>query len=170
MRGCGRWPAQESKTCARCGEHKNADQFYKTGAGRLRHACKICYSDHNREMRKKHLEKRNKYEQSRPCGWERTGRSKYKAPEPERWALYILRVYKITADQYRAMLDAQGGVCAICKTECNRSTTTRMCVDHCHDTGKVRGLLCFKCNSGLGKFNDDQELLRSAAKYLENRK
>jgi hypothetical protein len=67
---------------------------------------------------------------------------------------------------YDALLAKQCGRCAICSvlmSECVR----RFAVDHNHDTEKVRGLLCFRCNAGIGKFNDDPELLKLAVAYLE---
>ena len=60
------------------------------------------------------------------------------------------------------MLEAQGGVCAICRTG------TRRHVDHDHATGAVRALLCFNCNGGLGQFRDDPCLLHAAALYVEH--
>ena len=55
--------------------------------------------------------------------------------------------------------------CAICKTPF--SDTSEACVDHSHDTGEVRGLLCNQCNNGLGRFMDNIELLKAAIKYIK---
>ncbi len=72
----------------------------------------------------------------------------------------------------QSLLESQGGVCAICKKEeqiiDKGGGTQRLSVDHDHDTGKIRGLLCNDCNVGLGRFKDNLELLRSAVAYLEN--
>lgn len=84
---------------------------------------------------------------------------------------YMLKnKYGLTEADYEAMLKKQGGLCAICNADRggNRHGTDYLAVDHCHDTGKVRGLLCQKCNHGLGKFNDDLTMLRKAAQYLED--
>jgi hypothetical protein len=72
--------------------------------------------------------------------------------------------YGISLEDYDAMLARQGGVCAACKNKKRRSE--RLCVDHCHVTGKVRGLLCRNCNFGLGLFRDDADLVEAAAAYL----
>lgn len=76
----------------------------------------------------------------------------------------LLRTFGITVEQYEAMLAAQNGVCAICFS---KHKTMRLSVDHCHKTGKVRGLLCGKCNSGIGMLSDSIDLLASAQRYLE---
>lgn len=68
--------------------------------------------------------------------------------------------YGLTRESYEAMLADQGGRCAVCKE------ALMMHVDHCHSTGKVRGLLCIGCNRGLGYFKDRPELLKRAAAYL----
>jgi len=72
--------------------------------------------------------------------------------------------YGLTPDQYSQMLEQQGGGCAICGVTPNGK---RLAVDHCHTTGKVRGLLCSPCNTGLGVFKDNTDLLHNAVKYLE---
>lgn len=77
-----------------------------------------------------------------------------------------LRAYGITLDEYKAMLAAQDGRCAICGAESSDASKRRLCVDHCHGTGRVRGLLCGKCNIGIGQFNHDVDLLTKAIGYL----
>ena len=73
-----------------------------------------------------------------------------------------LRKIGITPEQYNTLLQKQNGVCAICKQTCSRA----LAADHCHTTGKVRGLLCNNCNRGLGHFKDSRELLETASAYL----
>lgn len=77
----------------------------------------------------------------------------------------IKRLYNLSREQYIKMLEDQNYVCKICKKVCN--TGMRLSVDHCHVTGKVRGLLCRECNSCLGKAKDDVELLEKMIKYLK---
>lgn len=74
--------------------------------------------------------------------------------------------YGITLDDYHCMLVAQNNCCALCGKEFGDTQFTRPAVDHCHNTGKVRGLLHGQCNTGLGFFNDDIDLLLKAAEYL----
>lgn len=75
----------------------------------------------------------------------------------------LRRYYGITEDQYDELLVRQNGVCAICKEP---PGIRRLAVDHCHETKAVRGLLCDRCNTTLGKFNDNIELFQSAIDYL----
>jgi len=70
--------------------------------------------------------------------------------------------YGMSIEEYDVLLRAQNGRCKICRT----GDVRMLSVDHCHDTGTIRGLLCLKCNSGLGMFNDDPALLRKATQYL----
>jgi hypothetical protein len=72
-------------------------------------------------------------------------------------------VYGLAPGEYERMLTAQNKVCKICKRSCFR----RLCIDHCHLFNKVRALLCSRCNTGLGQFNDDPDLLRAAADFLD---
>ena len=95
---------------------------------------------------------------------------------PEQQAEYarewsLQRKFGITGKEYDVMLAKQGGVCSVCKkaeTHTHKSgKLKKLAVDHDHETGAVRGLLCFNCNQGIGRLKDDPELLRAAADYLE---
>ena len=77
----------------------------------------------------------------------------------------LQRKYGITLNQYYTMIDNQKGCCAIC----NQSETSKnksLAVDHDHKTGKVRGLLCSRCNIGIGNFKDNSDYLINAIGYL----
>jgi hypothetical protein len=79
-------------------------------------------------------------------------------------ASQVEKTYELTGEEYRALLERQGGVCAICK---GRPQSKRLAVDHDHKTGEVRGLLCSRCNhDGLGAFHDSVLLLWRAVAYL----
>jgi hypothetical protein len=74
----------------------------------------------------------------------------------------LKQVYGLSVEDYDAMLAQQGGVCGICKTRPDKP----LFVDHCHATGKVRGLLCHPCNAALGFMRDDPRLTSAATEYL----
>lgn len=77
----------------------------------------------------------------------------------------------MSLEEYNVMLQKQDGVCAICKKpelgkRGNTSQQLSLAVDHCHETGKIRELLCMDCNQTLGRFNDDPSWFLAAADYL----
>lgn len=72
--------------------------------------------------------------------------------------------YKISQSQFDDLLLSQNGKCGICKIDL---ALIKACIDHCHTTGKVRGILCIPCNSGIGMFRDKIETLKSAIEYLK---
>ncbi|MFL6101496.1 MAG: endonuclease VII domain-containing protein [Actinomycetales bacterium] len=76
---------------------------------------------------------------------------------------HLVRRYGIGAADVEAMITRQGRMCLICL----RPLGDKPHVDHCHETGEVRGVLCFNCNGGLGQFRDDKELLLRAVRYLD---
>lgn len=78
------------------------------------------------------------------------------------------KFYGLTHEDFTELWDEQNGLCAICEFPMvNGGNTRNSChIDHCHDTGQVRGVLCHSCNMGLGKFYDNPELLNRAAKYI----
>lgn len=93
----------------------------------------------------------------------RRQRENYKERNRER---IFRQQYGITINDYDRMFEAQNGLCAIC---CDPPDNIRLAVDHCHATGQVRGLLCFKCNNGIGNLRDDPAIILAAARYLSNR-
>lgn len=109
------------------------------------------YRDRNREKLK--ARSRAHYLANKPKNLMQSRRSK-------------LKRYGLTEAQYREMLAAQDHACAICATSLDRVRTKHLYVDHCHKTLKVRGLLCQKCNSGLGMFRDDPKIIERAMLYL----
>ena len=76
-----------------------------------------------------------------------------------------VRKYGISLEQYDEMLKAQQGVCAICATSCD--TGMNLAVDHCHDTNKVRGLLCKNCNTAIGLLKENVENMNKAINYIK---
>ena len=137
--------------CTRCKVEKLRSEFYlkqkcnkKTGL-RIRISwCKQCMKDN----RKEHY-------------------GRYKEQQ-EVWRLK--KQYGMTRDDYNKLLKDQGGTCRICKKagqHFRQGKPLPLCVDHNHKTGKVRGLLCLNCNSGMGKLGDSIERLKEVIKYLE---
>lgn len=77
-------------------------------------------------------------------------------------AWYWAKKYNVSADHVMSMLTDQDGKCGICAKDLDES----LCVDHCHGTGRVRGLLCNPCNSGIGLLGDTVEAIEAALRYL----
>lgn len=76
--------------------------------------------------------------------------------------------YKISEQEYEQLNAAQGGQCAICGNPETAKRKTRLAIDHCHQTGKVRALLCSYCNQGIGHFFEDVARLQAAIDYLNS--
>lgn len=139
----------EMKICTKCKTEKHLSEFSKRkdGASGVRSHCKVC-------TRKAHLETyHNK------GGKELQAKRSFKNN---------LKKYGLTPEQYNVMITIQEGKCKICKSSESHRTDTKynLFVDHCHTTGKVRGLLCHHCNAGLGHFKDSIEFLEQAKEYL----
>lgn len=78
----------------------------------------------------------------------------------------LQKAFGIGYQEYLTMLEAQQGACGICGTT-DTGKRKAFAVDHCHDTGKIRGLLCSNCNTGIGNLRDDVKLLQRAIEYLK---
>jgi methylphosphotriester-DNA--protein-cysteine methyltransferase len=82
-----------------------------------------------------------------------------------KWRHWLKSQYGITPERYDDMIRASQGRCYICAAAC--PSIKALAVDHCHTTGRVRGILCWNCNRAIGLFQDSPEFLRAAAAYLE---
>jgi len=90
----------------------------------------------------------------------------YYQKNKERWKKYTFDKYSITADEYNALLESQEEKCYICdvhKDDLKRG----LAIDHCHETGKVRKLLCVNCNTALGLLKEDIEIMKKLIDYVE---
>jgi hypothetical protein len=132
--------------CSFCCIEKPSAEFSARGMRwtRFRKICKPCYSVKYKEYNSKHRAKDPIWAQERD------------------WRGHIKRTFGLSFEEYCDMQDKQMGVCAICG-EC---PDVHLAVDHCHVTGDVRGLLCRRCNTGIGVFGDSIELLEEAIDYL----
>lgn len=158
-------PPLTEKSCTQCEEVKVLDEFYRQGANRRYSECKDC----SRERAQRWYAKQENRERTY------VSVATYRAANPDKVrALNLRRCYGLTPDEYDRMYDQQAGRCAICSKGCIRFGTgtaeTRdqvLCVDHCHTTGAVRGLLCGHCNRGIGFFRNDPAVLHAAIEYLK---
>lgn len=157
-----------TKTCARCRREKSSDEFPRIRGGRYLHSyCRQCCAAGTRQQYQKNREQhlasgRERYwrdpEKSRAYERERRLRN------PGRGKASKLRAYGLTMRDYEALRAEQGGGCAICGAQ--NDSGYDLAVDHDHSDGSVRGLLCRKCNVGLGLFRDAPQLLAAAIAYL----
>ena len=174
------------KVCSRCKSQKEESAF---GKDKVRHDglkphCKECQSIWDSSYKEqKSIKNAERYAKNpehfkkatanwKSKNWDRVlaGCRRWRENNPEkRKSIYAKssrkRLYGLTEEQFQTMLSSQDGKCSICGRE-RSQLVKQLCVDHDHETGKVRGLLCDKCNRGLGFFNDDHELLKKALNYL----
>ena len=100
---------------------------------------------------------------------DRETRVRYHRSYRRKWQLRYK--YGLSMEQYEQLLNSQRNVCAICgqsETRTFRGIVSPLSVDHDHDTGKVRGLLCYGCNAGIGRLKDSPSFLTKAAHYLRS--
>lgn len=133
----------ETKICSSCKIEKPLNEFYRAAKGSLGRQghCKQCGLQLNKEWYK--------------------NRSDIKIRDGN-----LQRNYGITSMEYEQILKRQGGGCIICGSRVGNKRTKFLHIDHDHSTGCIRGLLCSRCNTGLGLFHENPELLRAALDYL----
>lgn len=131
-----------TKACTRCGETKPESEYYKQtsrhGKVGLAAECKAC-------------------SKARAAKWQSENPEKVRLKNRNASRMKI----GCTPEQYDEMFSEQNGCCGIC-----RLPFEVLCVDHCHETGRIRGLLCHRCNVSLGGFEDDIERLVRAAEWV----
>lgn len=146
-------PKVDTKRCTKCGEVKLLSEFTKSpiAPDGLQYKCKNCANIYHKVYYEINLEARHAYN------------SAYNKTRPEaQRASHLKHKYNLTPKDYSKMLNDQNGVCVIC----HLPSDTPLHVDHDHETGLVRGLLCKDCNLGIGRMKDSVYLLQEAADYL----
>jgi len=135
------------KKCNRCGEVKLASLFYRHKRmkdGLFGH-CIECHKSYGKK-------------------WETENKEKRKATHIRS---HLMRTYGVSVEEYDQLRLEQNYCCKICGKHEDDVQHGRLCVDHCHTTGAVRGLLCKKCNSAIGLLGDDTAILSAAIEYLQ---
>jgi hypothetical protein len=152
-----------SKRCSHCGVMKSSDCFTSSQNGRRASWCKTCSAQKAKEYR----ERRPEETRANVRRWQEENqdviRLRRKENRPIAWGKMLERVYGITADDYWRMHKEQSGVCVICGRGNNGK---RLHVDHDHATGKIRGLLCQKCNMSIGLLDDNPSIVLKMHEYL----
>lgn len=159
------------KRCSKCREEKPIDGFHhnKNAKDGRSSACKECAKGRAKDWYRRNPERAR----ANTVAWARLNRERVNAGHRRRYRADPSRDldaklkfrYKITGDEFRERAHEQGGLCFLCGNTPPRGR--RLSVDHDHQTGKVRKLLCSPCNQGIGMLRDDPKLLRAAAKYVE---
>lgn len=135
----------QNKVCFSCKETKPVTEFYRSNTRYYQRECKLC----------------NKL---RKTAWHKTEAGKLSSTNTK-----LKARFGITLEDYNKMLEEQKGLCLICDNPLSYNGH-KLAVDHDHDTGKIRGLLCKACNFGIGHFKDNINLLAKAINYLEKYK
>lgn len=154
------------KTCSMCKKSKLKSEFYKSShhTGGLQPFCHDCV----RVCREKYRSNPIKLQQ------ERTANRRWRKSHPENVRTFTRRrhlkvSFGITIEKYEHLFTIQNGRCAICgkqETAVLKEKVIRLAVDHNHQTGKIRGLLCGRCNTALGLFQNNINILKQAIDYL----
>jgi len=159
--------SSEVKICSVCEAGKDSSEFLRAGKYPRSFCVKCSYrklkeyrnrSPENKASYLRHKENWTKRNKERCKGYQQKRRLKKKYTDLE-------AKYGLSKRDYNVMLIRQRSVCAICE---RHNGKIDLAVDHCHETGLVRGLLCRRCNMMIGQSEDSVDVLNRAAKYLEN--
>lgn len=166
----------DPKQCIKCGEMKSLSEFtiHNRAKGQHRNFCHECEKKWIRDYHKSPQGKAKNQEwiaqnQIKIAEYKRL----YREDEQKRAqnkiyhrAKWLKDAFNMTVADYMALYEKQDGKCAICGSAQNGKKN--FCIDHDHETGKVRGLLCHNCNVSVGLMKDSPSLLRKAADYLDS--
>lgn len=153
------------KFCSKCVKYKPFAEFSKDKSKKdgLAHSCKSCYKQYhaaNRaEINNRRKEHHSKYKERAKAYYKVWYKSNYETKVRNK---FLTKKYGITVSERNLILDLQNGRCKICNTELDNGKRTH--IDHCHLTGKVRGILCHTCNTKLGWYEKHRS---KVDKYLE---
>lgn len=158
------------KTCTLCGIEKELSEFSKDKHRKdgFTDRCKCCRNTAQKKYLVNAPEVFSKIKAKRASAAKKfysTKKGKDKLRE-----YHLQKEFSMSIEDYNSLLEKQDGVCNICKRHRIASNKSNMAVDHCHTTGKIRGILCNWCNRGIGIFEDNEEFLKRAIDYLKESK
>ncbi len=160
------------RTCTKCKEKKVTSEFFKdrTTKSGFGSNCKSC---HTTSVVKWHTKNNKRWREANPDKakenynrWHENNKWYRKEKHKASRRFHLKKTFGISEEQYNILLKVQNGKCAICKKPPNHFN---LAVDHCHETGKIRGLLHSKCNAAIGLLEDNPKLLKAALDYLSDR-
>jgi len=121
------------------------------------------WAENNRDKvnakQKRYTQKHSEVIKKKQYEWYRNNKEKVKE-------FSLLRKYNLSLEQYRKMLDTQEHKCLLCKISAKDTASKYLVVDHCHNTGKIRGLLCNPCNTAIGLLKENIETIKNVIQYL----
>jgi hypothetical protein len=163
-------PSGPGKECRKCGHLQPWSEFYRerSAADGYRPECKACAREYRRQYYRRNREaaiaRVQAWREANPDLYVRYQRAyRKKRPHAEREG-HLRRKFGLTLADYARLLELQGGGCAICGDAPEEGKNLH--VDHDHATGGVRGLLCMRCNNGIGLLREDADVLTNAAAYV----
>jgi hypothetical protein len=157
-----------TKKCTKCGQDKSVDQFYKDSKNKskLRSKCKRCFDIQSNEIESRRRKVDFEYKE-RLAKRHRERRAKDVEGLLKKQARHntLIRNYGIGLKEYEQLFKEQNGRCKICDIS-QELLNKPLCVDHCHSTGIIRGLLCSKCNTAIGFLQDNSLIIDKASAYV----
>ena len=165
---------EDGRFCRVCGERKSPDDFYvdRRSADGKSYRCKKCSNRTVAEWRKNNEGHARNYGRDRANVRRASGNGKF-----SEFSARLKARFGITGHDLKKLMDEQNGQCAICSKGvfCSygepsvvrgKPSKDTACIDHCHNTGRVRGVLCLTCNTGIGQLKDDVTIVKAALEYL----
>lgn len=164
----------QTRRCPSCDTIKSVSHFgiNKSRKDGLSYHCLFCKASQQRALNKRQPEQKRQ----RDLIWRNRNKAYKNAQDRKRYHLgkdvfrerNLKALYGISISEYNILLESQGGRCAVCRKTQTDNRGRHFFVDHCHSTGRIRGLLCYNCNSAIGMAHDDIELLKKLTQYLEH--
>lgn len=156
------------RTCLRCRRSLPVSEFYRN-SGRFDARCKACKCADASKFFKQRIDSESPEEKALRLERQRIRQREYRERHGDAFKMrqrlwHVRRTFGLTEEEYRQRHEVQGQACAVCRDPIVLGENDY--IDHCHATGRIRGILCNNCNAGLGFFKDDRTRLFRALAYL----
>jgi hypothetical protein len=155
--------------CSDCKQFVQIENFSPSAQKRGHGVCNPCHAIRAKSYQERYPEKYKESQRKTAAKHPETRKrvhAKWRAENKDAMHGYHVKLkFGLSREEYSALLEKQGGACALCGKP--KPPQRRLLVDHCHETGKVRGLLCIGCNTAIGQLGDNVAGLTKAIEYLE---